>query len=100
MQRKVVVMCGSLRHMDIIQKTAERLELERGYAVITMLPHVLPKELTKNERELLGELHLRKIDLADAVYIVNVNGYIGEAVKCEIAYARAKGKEILYLEEK
>ena len=93
-------MCGSLRFMDVIQKEAERLELEKGYAVIAVLPHVLDRDLTAEDKELLGEMHLRKIDLADAVYVVNVNGYIGETVRKEIDYAQKKGKEILYFCEK
>jgi len=99
-KRKVVVMCGSLRFLDKIQEMAERLELERGYAVIPLLPHVIDRNLTTEEVEQLGELHLCKIDLADAVYVVNVNGYIGKTVQKEIAYAREKGKEILYFDEK
>ena len=100
MKSKVVVMCGSLRFLDVIQKEAERLELEKEYAVITILPHVLERELTAEDKNALGEMHLRKIDLADAIYVVNVNGYIGEAVLKEIAYAQEKGKEILYFCEK
>lgn len=98
-KRKVVAMCGSLRFSDMIQQAAERLELEQGYVVIGMIPHVLDRVLTERERELLGELHLRKIDLADAIFVVNPGGYIGASGKREIAYAREKGKEILYLEE-
>ena len=100
MKTKVVAMCGSLQFLDKIQEMAERLEIEKGYAVITLLPHVIGRNLTAEEAKMLGELHLRKIDLCDAIYVVNVNGYIGEAVKREIAYAREKDKEILYFEEK
>ena len=46
----------------------------------------------------LGELHRIKIDLSDAIFVVNVDGYIGESVKKEIEYAKQKGKEIFYLE--
>ena len=45
-----------------------------------------------------SELHRAKLDLADAGYIVNPGGYIGESVRSEIEYARSLGKEILYLE--
>lgn len=46
----------------------------------------------------LHELHLRKIDLADEVLILNVVGYIGESTARELAYARAEGKRVRYLE--
>ena len=100
MNNKVVVMCGSYRFEKLMHELAERLELEKGYAVIGVLPHVLDRELTTEEKKLLGKLHLQKIDLADAVYIVNPDGYTGESVRQEIAYALEKGKEILYFDEK
>ena len=46
----------------------------------------------------LDELHLRKIDLADEVLILNVGGYIGESTRRELAYARKKGKRLRFLE--
>ena len=100
MKRKVVVMCGSYRFEQLMQEEAERLELECGYAVIPVLQHVLKRELTSDEKNLLGQMHLQKIDLADAIYVVNPDGYIGDSVRQEIAYAREKGKEILYFEGK
>lgn len=96
--RKVVALCGSMRFAEKMQEVAEHLELERGWAVLSPTPHVLPRALTEKEAALLGELHRVRIDLAEAVYIVNEGGYIGEAVRAEIAYARARGKEIIYME--
>ena len=98
MKRKIVTVCGSMRFMEFIQREAERLELEEGYAVVPVVPHVLKRELTEQEMALLGELHRAKIDVSDAVYVVNPGGYIGESVKREIEYARMQGKEILYFE--
>jgi nucleoside 2-deoxyribosyltransferase len=48
--------------------------------------------------DILDELHLRKIDLADEVFILNVGGYIGKGTKREIGYALMTGKPISYLE--
>lgn len=98
MKRKVVTLCGSVKFMDKIQEISERLELENGYAVIGIVPHVLNRDLTQDEKDLLGELHRTKIDLSDAIFVVNIGGYIGECVKSEIEYAKEKGKEIIYLE--
>ena len=44
-------------------------------------------------------MHKRKIDMADAIYVINVGGYIGASTRSEIEYAKATGKEVLYLEE-
>lgn len=74
---KTVVICGAYRFQQLMTEIAERLELEQGYAVIPVLPHVLNRDLTEKEKKLLGELHLKKIDLADAIYVVNPDGYVG-----------------------
>lgn len=99
-ENKIVTICGSARFWDKIQAVSEKLELEQGYVVIGMTPHVMERDFTAEEKVLLGELHKRKIDLSDAIFVVNVDGYIGESVSEEIAYARASGKEVVYLEEK
>ena len=48
---------------------------------------------------MLDDMHKRKIDMADAIYVINVGGYIGSSTKSEIEYATAHGKEVRYLEE-
>lgn len=98
MNRKVVTICGSMRFWDKIQEMFERLELENGYVVLGVTPSVSGRVLTESDIALLAELHRAKIDLSDAIFVVNVGGYIGESVKSEIEYAKEKGKEILYLE--
>lgn len=96
--RKIVTLCGSFRFWSEMQEAAERLELENGWVVFTPVPHVLDRALSEQETTLLGELHRSKIDLSDAIFVVNVGGYIGQAVAAEIEYAKQKGKEIIYLE--
>ena len=49
-------------------------------------------------KEMLDDMHLRKIDMADEIFVINVGGYIGESTKREIAYAEEKGKKVNYLE--
>jgi hypothetical protein len=46
---------------------------------------------------LLDVTHRKKIDLSDAIYVINVNGYIGDSTFNEIKYAKSKGKEVIYL---
>lgn len=98
MPRKIVCLCGSMRFAETMQQTAERLELDHGWVVLTPVLHALPRPLTQPEAALLADIHRAKIALADAVYIVNPGGYIGEAVRAEIAYAQSLGKEIIYME--
>ncbi len=56
-------------------------------------------EYMRSCKKALDELHKRKIDLADLVFIINKDGYIGESTRSEIEYAKSKGKWIMYLEE-
>lgn len=51
-------------------------------------------------KEMLDDMHKRKIDMADEIYVINVGGYIGESTRSEIEYAAKTGKAIRYLEEK
>ena len=77
--------------------------------IIAFAPHLLPEWYTDVEHHLaehegvaaiLDELHLRKIDLSDFVFVVNVGGYIGDRTQQEIAYAQERGKPVEYLEKK
>ena len=53
--------------------------------------------LTKT-KEMLDDMHKRKIDMADEIFVINKNGYIGDSTKSEIAYAKKTGKKVSYLE--
>ncbi|MFB9335596.1 hypothetical protein [Actinoplanes octamycinicus] len=58
--------------------------------------HAVAESITDEQKAALGALHLRKIDLADRVLVVNPGGYVGESTSREIAYARAAGKPISF----
>nr|WP_203644049.1 hypothetical protein [Streptomyces sp. SID14478] len=64
--------------------------------VIVLAPGEADESITNEQKTALGALHLRKIDLADRVLVVNPGGYIGESTSREIAYARAAGKPISF----
>ena len=53
--------------------------------------------LTKT-KEMLDDMHKRKIDMADEIYVINVGGYVGDSTKSEINYAKQTGKKVNYLE--
>ena len=48
---------------------------------------------------MLDDMHKRKIDMADEIFVINVGGYIGSSTKSEIEYAKANGREVRYLEQ-
>ncbi|GAA1512668.1 hypothetical protein [Kribbella lupini] len=94
---EVVCVCGSARFVDEMQ--AANRELTFAGAIV-VAPGVFPRAddqlITDEQKAALGELHLRKIDLADRVLIVNPGGYLGESTRREIAYARATGKPVSF----
>jgi len=101
---KIVVMCGSSKFVEIMA-VAEWL-IERNELAITMGLSLLPQwypdcpsdHLAEHEgcAEAMDELHLRKIDLADEIFVVDWDGYIGESTSKEIKYAEKEGKYIRY----
>ena len=50
-------------------------------------------------KEMLDDMHKRKIDMADEIYVINVGGYVGSSTMSEIEYAKETGKKVRYLEE-
>jgi hypothetical protein len=100
---EIVVLCGSTRFKDEINATNARLTLA-GKLVISLgvFGHVdLPeRDWTtggSDDKRLLDDLHKRKIDVADRVFVVNPGGYVGESTRSEIAYAQVNGKPVEYL---
>lgn len=92
---RVVCLCGSLRFHDLFQSERQRLTSE---GVIVLAPEAISEELTPSRRAALGELHLRRIDLADEIRVVSEGGYVGSATRREIKYAREKRKVITSVE--
>ena len=80
-----------------MQEIAIKLETKHGYCVITPIGDA-NTPLIKEDIEALGKAHYKKIDLADAVYIVNIDGYIGKSVSEELRYAKVHNKEIIFHE--
>ena len=78
---KTVTICGSMRFEDEMKSIAFLLEAKYKMCVLQCVYNVDKKDLSASEIETLNKSHFRKIDIADAVYIVNINGYIGEQVK-------------------
>lgn len=104
---KIICICGSSRF--VAEMAILRWELEKGGNIITLGLHLLPFDYIKVKdhaaeaegiADIMDELHLRKIDLADEVFIFNKDGYIGESTHNEINYAMKSGKPIKYLKER
>ncbi len=94
---KVVTICGSLRFQKEMMEEAKKMA-RKGLCVLTPVYPVLKKEKTQEELEKLKEEHFRKIELSDAIFVVNKNNYIGKSTTLEIEQAKKLKKEILYYE--
>jgi len=95
-----ICLCGSTRFKDKFFEIARDLTLQ-GY--IVLMPLVFGHsgdKITDEEKASLDKLQFGKINNADSIFIVNVDGYIGESTQREIEYAQMIGKPIKYLEKK
>lgn len=103
---KVITLCGSTRFKDAFMREQKRLTLEGNIVIsVGLFGHSGDEEvwegmgadtLTKT-KAMLDDMHKRKIDMADEIFVVNENGYIGDSTKSEIAYAEARGKVVTYM---
>jgi len=97
---RIVCLCGSTRFWKAFQEASLR-ETLAGRIVLSVGCATMSDEecgITPEQKTALDELHLRKIELADEVLVLNVGGYIGESTGNELAYALALKKPIRTLE--
>ena len=104
---KVITLCGSTRFKDAFIEAQKQLTLEGNIVIsVGLFGHSGDNEvwegmsedtLTKT-KEMLDDMHKRKIDMADEIFVINVGGYIGSSTRSEIEYATATGKTVRYLE--
>ena len=101
MKPRVVCLCGSTRFMEA-WKRVYREESLAGHIVLAagVMVHAGDEPIRDEGpvKQMLDELHLRKIDLADEVLVLNVGGYIGDSTRREVAYAQERGKLVRWLE--
>lgn len=96
---KIVTICGSMKFQNKMIEIASELEKKLGWCVIQCVYNSAEDEtFTKEEMDNIVNAHWKKINISDAIYVVNVGGYIGTSTKNEIEYALSKQKEVIYLE--
>jgi hypothetical protein len=102
----IMCLCGSSRFIEHFAIIA--WELEKEGAIVLGLHYLPPSYPGVPEDHLaehegiaarMDELHLRKIDLADRVLVLNIGGYYGTSTRREIAYAQSQGKPVAFLEK-
>ena len=97
---KVITLCGSTRFKEQFLEAQKRLTLAGNIVIsVGLFGHSGDDEVwTEGTKEMLDDMHKRKIDMADGIYVINVGGYIGSSTRSEIEYAKMHGKTIEYLE--
>lgn len=105
---KVVTLCGSTRFKEQFMEAQKRLTLEGNIVIsVGLFGHAGDQEVwdgmdegtLSKTKEMLDDMHKRKIDMADEIYVINVGGYIGDSTRSEIQYAEEHGKPVRYYQE-
>ncbi|MEG1254925.1 hypothetical protein [Clostridium sp.] len=99
---KVVTLCGSTKFKDEFIRVQKELTL-KGIIVISVglfghADNEFGTVITDEVKVMLDDIHKRKIDMADEIFVINKGGYIGSSTRSEIEYAKEYGKRIVYLE--
>jgi hypothetical protein len=96
---KVITLCGSTQFKDKFIEMQKRLTLLGNIVLsVGLFGHADGIPLSDETKEMLDDMHKRKIDMADEIFVISVNGYIGSSTKSEIDYARATGEPVRFLE--
>ena len=97
---KVITLCGSTKFKEEYLEAQKRLTLEGNIVIsVGLFGHSGDNEVwTEGTKAMLDDMHKRKIDMADEIFVINVGGYIGESTRNEIAYAKSQGIAVWYLE--
>ena len=91
----IITLCGSTKYKNEFVLINKWLTLHKNIVItVSMFGHSDSEPLNKTEKILLDEVHKAKIDVADEIFVIDVDGYIGESTKHEIEFAIFKG--ILY----
>ncbi len=102
---KVITLCGSTKFKKEFQEIQKKLTLEGNIVIsVGLFGHSGDSEVWEDQNEntlietkkMLDDMHKRKIDMADEIFVIDVGEYIGESTKSEIEYAKRKNKTIRY----
>lgn len=105
---KVITLCGSTRFKKEFIEAQKRLTLDGNIVIsVGLFGHSGDNEVWESMDEgtltrtkaMLDDMHKRKIDMSDEIFVINVGGYIGTSTRSEIEYAVSKGKRVRYLEK-
>ena len=96
----VITLCGSTRYKDDFIEAQSALTLDGNIVLsVGLFGHADGIDFTPETKAMLDDIHKRKIDMSDAIYVINRDGYIGDSTRSEINYAKDHNKQIYYMFE-
>ena len=97
---KVITPCGSTKFKEQYLEAQKRLTPEGNIVIsVGLFGHSGDDEVwAEDTKAMLDDMHNRKMDMADEIFVINVGGYIGESTRNEIAYAESQEIDVRYLE--
>lgn len=92
----IITVCGSMKFSNEMINIAFLLESKKGFNVLQCTYNEQETEITPEMLENLKKAHYEKIEMSDIIYVVDINGYVGNSVKKEIEYAKKLNKKIIF----
>ena len=96
---KVITLCGSTRFKEDFERVNCELTLLGNIVISVGCFGHSGDTFTEEQKVMLDDIHKRKIDMSDAIYVINKDGYIGDSTRSEIKYAIAHGKQVILMED-
>ena len=96
---KIITLCGSLRYKKEMMIIAEKMALEGNCILTPVYPVLEDYDRTDEQLIKLKEAHFKRIELSDAILVVNIDNYIGNSTNLEIEYAKKLEKKVIYYTE-
>lgn len=94
---KVITICGSLKFKDEMMQLAAKTQIEGNIVLTPIFPVKGDKTIfTEEQLNMLRKMHKEKIRMSDAIFVLNIDNYIGSNTESEIEFAKSLNKEILY----
>lgn len=95
---KTITLCGSTKFKSEFEEVMKNLTLEGNIVIsVGLFGHQIGLNMNSDTKRMLDKLHFAKIDLADEIFVINPNGYIGLSTCDEIFYAKSQNKPVKYL---
>ena len=93
---KVITLCGSTKFKQEFEEVNKKLTLEGNIVISVGCFGHSGDTFTDEQKIMLDDIHKRKIDMADEIFVINKGGYIGSSTRSEIDYAKSNGKVVRY----